>query len=285
MRRRGRVNIPSYFILIVLTIFCIVLLFVNYSTGFSGGPLKTVANYIFVPMQRGLDYVGSRISVSNEDAKSREELLSENEQLRAENEQLRLQLTNTQLQQSELDDLLELYELSATYKDYPTIGAHVIARGTSNWYDSFTIDKGTSDGIKKNMNVIASGGLVGIVTEAGKDYAIVRSVIDDSNNVSSMIVETQDNCIVSGNLEMMTESNMIKLSGLEDPTDSVASGCAVVTSNISSNYLPGILIGYVDSLEGDKNDLTKSGSITPVVDFKHLNSVLVITQIKEIGEK
>ncbi len=284
MRRRGNVNIPSNFILIALTIFCIVLLFVNYSTGFSGGPLKTVANYIFVPMQRGLDYVGGRISVSNEDAKSREELIAENEALQSENEQLRLQLTNTQLQQSELDDLLELYDLNATYSQYPTTAAHVIAKGASNWYNTFTIDKGTSDGIKKNMNVIASGGLVGIVTEAGRDYAIVRSIIDDSNNVSSMIVETQDNCIVSGSLELMTESNMIALSGLEDETDSVASGSTVVTSNISSNYLPGILIGYVDSLEGDKNDLTKSGTITPVVDFKHLNTVLVITQIKEIGE-
>ncbi len=284
MRQRGKLNIPSNFILIALSILCIVLLFVNYSTGFTGGPLRSVANYLFIPMQRGLDYVGSRISITNADAKTREELLSENEQLRSENEQLRTQLTNTQLQQAQLDDLLELYEVSATYSEYPTTGAHVIAKGTSNWYDTFTIDKGTSDGIKVNMNVIASGGLVGIVTEAGENFAIVRALIDDSNSISAMVVETGDNCIVSGNLEMMTESNMVEFSGLEDPDDEVKSGYAVVTSNISSNYVPGLLIGYVEGLTGDKNDLTKSGSITPIVDFKHLNTVLVITQLKETGE-
>ncbi|MBQ7678123.1 MAG: rod shape-determining protein MreC [Lachnospiraceae bacterium] len=235
-------------------------------------------------MQRGLDYVGSRISISSADAKSREELLAENAALVEENEQLRTQLTNTQLQQAQLDDLLKLYEISATYGEYPTTGAHVIAKGASNWYDTFTIDKGSFDGIKVNMNVIASGGLVGIVTETGENFSIVRSLIDDSNSISAMIVETGDNCIVSGNLEMMNESNMIELSGLEDPDDEVEAGNAVVTSNISSNYVPGLLIGYVDSLSGDKNDLTKSGQITPVVDFKHLNTVLVITKVKETGE-
>lgn len=284
MRRRGKLNIPGNFILIVLTILCIVLLFVNYSTGFSGGALRSVANYLFVPMQRGLDYVGSRISISSADAKSREELLAENAALTEENEQLRTQLTNTQLQQAQLDDLLKLYELSATYGEYPTTGAHVIAKGSSNWYDTFTIDKGSFDGIKVNMNVIASGGLVGIVTETGENFAIVRSIIDDSNSVSATVVESGDNCIVSGNLEMMSDSNMIEISGLEDPDDEVAAGNAVVTSNISSNYVPGILIGYVDSLSGDKNDLTKSGRITPIVDFKHLNTVLVITKVKETGE-
>ena len=284
MRHRGKLNIPSNFILIALTIMCIVLLFVNYSTGFSGGPLRSVANYIFVPMQRGLDYVGSRISISQTDAQTREELLAENEALRQENEQLRTQLTNTQLQQSQLDDLLELYELSATYSEYPTTGAHVIAKGTSNWYDSFTIDKGSFDGIKVNMNVIASGGLVGIVTQVGENFSVVRSVIDDSNSISAMIVETGDNCIVSGDLEQMTQSNRITFTGLEDPDDEVKNGNAVVTSNISANYVPGLLIGYVEGLNGDKNDLTKSGSITPVVDFKHLNTVLVITELKETGE-
>ncbi len=283
MRHRGKLNIPGNFILIVLSILCIVLLFVNYSTGFSGGPLRTIANYLFVPMQRGLDYVGSSIAISSEDAKTRAELAAENNALAEENERLRTQLANTQLQQAELDDLLELYELSATYRDYPTTGAHVIAKGSSNWYHTFTIDKGSFDGIKVNMNVIASGGLVGIVTETGENFSIVRAVIDDSNSISGMIVETGDNCIISGNLEMMTKSNMIELSGLEDPDDEVKSGFAVVTSNISSNYVPGLLIGYVDAVNGDKNDLTKSGSVTPVVDFKHLNSVLVITEVKQTG--
>ena len=55
----------------------------------------------------------------------------------------------------------------------------------------------------------------------------------------------------------------------------------MVTSNISEKYLPGILIGYISELNNDANNLTKSGQITPVVDFEHLQEVLVILERKE----
>ncbi len=283
-RRNSRINIPGSFILIVLTIFCIVLLFINYATGFTGGPLVTAANYLFVPMQRGVDYIGSSISASNEEAKTRSELIEENEQLKATVDELTNRLTSIQLAQTELDELLTLYELDSTYKEYKTTGAHVIAKGTSNWFSTFTIDKGKADGIKKNMNVIAGSGLVGIITMAGQHYSTVRAVIDDTNNVSAMILDTDDNCIVSGSLKLMTESGMIELAALEDSENKVATGDAVVTSNISDKYLPGILIGYVNELETDSSGLTKSGTMTPVVDFKHLKDVLVILETKKTGD-
>jgi rod shape-determining protein MreC len=76
---------------------------------------------------------------------------------------------------------------------------------------------------------------------------------------------------------------MITFSDLEDEDDQIAVGDTVVTSNISSKYLPGILIGYVSEID-DSNQLTKSGKITPVVDFKHLQDVLVILQLKETAD-
>ena len=82
----------------------------------------------------------------------------------------------------------------------------------------------------------------------------------------------------------MTESNMITFSNLEDSEDKVSTGDSVVTSNISDKYLPGLLIGYVADITEDNNNLTKSGEITPVVDFKHLQDVLVIMQLKETGK-
>lgn len=284
-RRNSKSQIPGNFILITLTIIGVVLLFVNYALGFNGGPLKTVANYVFVPMQRGLDFVGSSISSGNEDAKSRAELLKENEELRAENDELTTRVTNLQLQQTELDDLLTLFELQSTYSEYDSVGAHVVAKGTSNWFSTFTIDKGTADGIKEDMNVIAGSGLVGIVTSAGTHYSTVRSIIDDTSNVSAMVLDTDDICIVSGSLRLMTESNMISIESLEDADNSVNVGATIVTSNISDKYLPGLLIGYVDSLEESSGGLTKTGTMTPVVDFKHLKNVLVIKETKETQDQ
>lgn len=284
MKRRGKSSFPSKYVLLLLTVICIMLLFAGYATGYAGEPIRTICNYVFVPMQKGLDYVGESISINSDDTKAKEQLIAENEQLQEQIDELSTQLTNTRLQQSELDTLRELYDLDQTYADYKTTGAHVIGKGTSNWFNTFTIDKGSKDGIKVDMNVIAGSGLVGIVTDVGKNYAVVRAIIDDTSNVSGMVLSNNDNCIVSGNLKSMTESNMIIFSNLEDSEDKVSTGDSVVTSNISDKYLPGLLIGYVTDITEDNNNLTKSGEITPVVDFKHLQDVLVITQLKETGK-
>ena len=283
-QRKANGGIPSKYLLMILSIVCIMLLFFSYSTGFSGGPLETIANHIFIPMQKGIDYIGSSIAISSADTKTCEELVAENEELQAEVEELNSTINNYELKLKELDELQELYELDQTYYDYETTGARIIGKGTSNWFNTFTIDKGTKDGIEVDMNVIADGGLVGIVTSVGDSYAVVRAIIDDTSNVSSTISSTEDNCIVSGSLENMTASNLILFSDLDDDEDKVAIGDVIVTSNISDKYLPGLMIGYVSSVSLDENELTKSGTVTPVVDFKHLSNVLVIKQLKESYE-
>ncbi len=279
--RRIASEIPSKYLLTILSIVCIMLLFFSYSTGFSGGPMETIANYIFVPVQKGIDYIGSSLSISAEDSKSKKELLAENEELQAEISDLNDQISNMQLKLTELKKLQDLYDLDQTYYDYETTGARVIAKDSSNWYNTFTIDKGSKDGIAVDMNVIASGGLVGIVTSVGDSYAVVRSVIDDDSNVSAMISSTEDNCIVSGSLDLMSSESTIRFSDLDDDDNQVAIGDIITTSNISDKYLPGLLIGYVASITEDENNLTKSGTLTPVVDYKHISDVLVILQLKE----
>lgn len=283
-QRKANGGIPSKYLLMILSIVCIMLLFFSYSTGFSGGPLETIANHIFIPMQKGIDYIGSSIAISSADTKTREELVAENEELQAQVDELNSTINNYELKLKELDELQELYELDQTYYDYETTGARIIGKGTSNWFNTFTIDKGTKDGIEVDMNVIADGGLVGIVTSVGDSYAVVRAIIDDTSNVSATISSTEDNCIVSGSLEDMTASNLILFSDLDDDDDEVAIGDVIVTSNISDKYLPGLMIGYVSSVSLDENELTKSGTVTPIVDFKHLSDVLVIKQLKESYE-
>ena len=112
---------------------------------------------------------------------------------------------NTRLRQDqyELERLRELYKLDENYSDYKKVGAHVISNNGSNWFSDFTIDKGKKDGIKKNCNVLAGSGLVGIVTEVGPHYARVRSIIDDESNISAMLLSTSDTCVVRGDLKQM----------------------------------------------------------------------------------
>ena len=169
--------------------------------------------------------------------------------------------------------------------DYPKVGANIIASENSNWFTKFTIDKGSKDGIRKDMNVLSGAGLVGIVTEVGPNHATVSSIIDDKN-VSAMLLSTLDKCIVSGDLKSINEG-VIEFKHLVNNETEVPIGEQVVTSNISDKYLQGLLIGYISKISPDANNLTRSGEIIPAVDFRELQEVLVITKTKQdlINEK
>ena len=160
----------------------------------------------------------------------------------------------------------------------------MIAKDAGNWFDTFLIDKGSKDGVAEGMNVITGRGLAGIITEVGPNYAKVRCIIDDTSSVSGMILSTSDNCIIKGDLQMMDERQMITFSNLKDTGGKVAVGDQVVTSYISSEYVQGLLIGYISEIHVNSNNLTKSGLITPVVDFEHIKHVLVITDQKTTTE-
>ena len=129
------------------------------------------------------------------------------------------------------------------------------------------------------MNVLAGSGLVGIVTEVGPTWAKVRSIIDDSTNVSGMVLSTSDTCIVSGDLSLMS-SGQISFDQMENNDNVVSVGDQIVTSYISDKYLQGILIGSISEINVDSNNLTRSGYIIPAVDFKNIQEVLVITTTK-----
>lgn len=284
-RNSKKKQIQTKYMLIVLTVVCILGIFGGLIFNISGGPLKTIAGYIFVPMQQGINQTGSWIFNTANDFKTLSQVLAENEKLKEQNAELTNQLTNAKIEQYELENLRQLFNLSEKYPTYEKVAANVIAKDSGNWFSTFTINRGKNDGIEPGMNVISGSGLVGIVTEVGPNYAKVRSIIDDANNVSAMVPSTGDNFNVSGNLKTMNESMVITFSGLRDNENLIKVGEPVITSYVSDQYHQGILIGYISSIENGPNKLTKIGTITPVADFEHLEDVLVIKKIKDVGNE
>ena len=195
-------------------------------------------------------------------------------------------MENIKLQQDryELTNLRELFDLGAQYDEYDKVGARIIAKDSGNWFHSFTIDKGSEDGLMIDMNVMAGSGLVGRIIDVGPNWSKVMAIIDDNSNTSGMVLSTSDNLIVTGDLELYADG-IISFEKLVDSADRVVEGDKIVTSNVSDKYLPGILIGYISSINKDSNNLTKSGYITPAVDFEHLEEVLVITQLKQTAKE
>ncbi|MBE5887472.1 MAG: rod shape-determining protein MreC [Lachnospiraceae bacterium] len=284
-RNTKKKQIETKHMLLILSITCVVGIFAGLIFNIKGGPLNTIAGYIFVPMQQGINNTGAWIFDFANDFRTLSDVLEENKELKAKIEELEKQISDNKQDQYELENLRELFELDEKYPDYEKVAASVIAKNSGNWFSTFTINRGSKDGIEVGMNVLAGSGLVGIVVDVGENYAKVRSIIDDSSNVSAMVATTGDNFNVSGNLQSMNESTVIHFSGLKDEKNQAKVGDPVITSYVSDRYQQGILIGYIASIEKNSNNLTKTGTITPVVDFEHLEEVLVITKIKETGQE
>lgn len=282
--RRKNKTIPAKYILLALTIVCFALMLGSFTLGWTSGPVGTAASYVFIPMQRGLTTVGSWISDKTYELATLKDVMKENEELKAQVNELTDELNTLKLEQYDTEDLRELLALDNSYSEYNKLSASVIGKDAGNWFDTFLIDKGSKDGVAVGMNVITGKGLAGIITEVGPNYAKVRAIIDDTSSVSGMVLSTSDNCIIKGNLQTMDDRQMITFSNLKDTEGKVAVGDQVVTSYISSEYVQGLLIGYISEIHVNSNNLTKSGLITPVVDFEHVKHVLVITDMKTTTE-
>lgn len=279
MKIKNQNRIPSKYILLILIIVCGVLLGAEQFTG-GRGPLRLAASYTVIPMQNGINSIGRWMGDLTDNFKTLDELKKENEALQSKLDDMTIDNTRLRQEQYELERLQELYKLDQNYADYEKVGAHVIANNGTNWFNSFTIDKGSADGIKADMNVLAGSGLVGIVTEVGSNYAQVRAVIDDESSISAMVLSTSDLCMVRGDLKLMSDGR-IRFEKLPNNDNKIEVGEQVVTSHISSKFLQGIFIGYISEIEVDSNNLTRSGYITPAVDFNNLQEVLVITSTKQ----
>lgn len=275
-----RIHLKSKHLLVIMTFFCGSAVVSTLASGVTSEPLAEAAGMIVVPFEKSIDGIGSWIGEISQTFQDKQELINKNQELQDAVDTLTEQNNILIQNQSELSRLQELYKLDEEYSSYPKVAARIISKDPGNWYDTFMINRGSNDGIRVDNNVISGKGLVGIVTEVGSNWATVRSIIDDSSYVSVMTVGTDDNCVVTGDLELIDEGKLRFLQ-LYDKDDKVTVGERIVTSNISDKYVEGLFVGYVSELELDTNNLTKTGTIVTPVDFKHLKDVFVITVNKQ----
>lgn len=274
-------HIKSKTLLFILSIVSGIIIILSFVLDFSINPLNYAAGYVLTPLQSGVNQVGGWLSGKMDYFENNLNLVAENEKLQAQVDELTVENTQLLQDREELNSLRDLYALDHKYESYEKVGARVISReNAGNWFSMFTIDKGSDDGLAVDMNVLAGAGLAGIITEVGPNYARVRAIIDDYSNVSAEISETNDTCIIAGDLSLIDDGK-INLVKLNDPDSKAKVGDTVVTSNISDKFLPGILIGYISEIHTDSNNLTRSGYISPVVDFKSIKEVLVVKNLKQ----
>ena len=190
MRKNISSLMTSKNILIALTVLCCFFIGTSFFTDTLTKPLKKCVSMVVVPVQKGMNNIGFWVYDKYQTLQEISVVLDENKKLQSQVDDLTEE--NNQLKQDsyELNRLRDLYELDQQYAGYSKVGARVIEVTTDNWHSSFKIDKGTDDGLKVNMNVIASGGLVGIISETGSNYSIVKTITENNKSKFSYLVSS-----------------------------------------------------------------------------------------------
>ena len=199
----------------------------------------------------------------------------ENQALRAENQELRqlvFQLTEKAAENERLQAMLEFRGKSVTFQ---MKAATVIGRDPGTFSYSIMINRGTQDGLRVNMPVVSTQGLVGHVMEAYGGTAKVRLLLDSGSSASAMIQRPQSRAVgvVEGNPAQLSSLRMKNLTRDGD----VIKGDKIMTSGLGGIYPKGLLIGEVMDVLDDEGGLMKHALIRPSVDFTRLEEVFVIT--------
>ena len=199
----------------------------------------------------------------------------ENQALRSENHELRqvvFQLTEKAAENERLQAMLDFRSKSVSLQ---MKAATVIARDPGTFSYSILINRGTNDGVRMNMPVVSTQGLVGHVMETYGGTAKVRLLLDTGSSASAMIQRPQSRAVgvVEGNPAQLSSLRMKNLTRDGD----VIKGDKIMTSGLGGIYPKGLLIGEVFDVLDDDGGLMKHALIRPAVDFSRIEEVFVIT--------
>lgn len=261
---------------IILTIAVIILIMIIGFTAQQREEMNVIERgigRIILPLQRTVSSLMNTVEESVVTLIKSSEIKEENERLTSENESLQQELVDLQLTREELTELRVLHQTLNNIDrsvDLNPVTANVVAKNPGNWFEMFTIDAGTDNGVKKDSVVIGSGGLVGRVYETGGNWAKIIAIIDNGSSVSFQVLRDGTyQGIVSGSVTH-------ELSGyLFDPDAEIVVGDQLITSGIGL-YPRGIIIGEVTEVDRTTDLLLKSVKVEPAVNFKRLDKVLVI---------
>ena len=162
MNKKKKFQLKSKHLLFIMTFLCLSGILGSAADKMPVTPIREAAGFVIIPFQNGINQIGAYLTDCLTGFQNVKKLSAEKEEL----EQKVTDLTeeNNQLvqEQQELQRLQELYQLDQSYSEYEKVAAQVISKDPGNWYDTFVINKGSNDGIQKDMNVIADGGTLGM---------------------------------------------------------------------------------------------------------------------------
>ena len=196
-------------------------------------------------------------------------------QLEAENAQLREEVRAAAALTREVERLTEALDLKTRREDFVLLDCYIIGWDSGDWSESCTINKGSLAGVQVDQCVVTSNGeVVGLVTEVGPNYAVVKTVLDSSLEISANIASSGYNGMVQGGYAT-GEEGLLRMNYL--PSDAVICNHDQVVTAGSTLYPRDLVLGNVVDAGFDETGVAKFAILEPAADFGSLEQVFVLT--------
>lgn len=266
-------------VLLIVTLTALVLAFTSVFSLFEKmgktNPVSSVIQTAMLPVQRAFSGTGKKAGGFFDAVRNAHAYREQNEQLKDEVAALKQEIRAIESVKQENERLRALLHFKQAAKGLDTVACEVIAKDAGNWLYTLKIDKGETDGIRPGDAVVCRQALVGKVTQTGKNWAEVTSILDNRSAVGARVIRTEDIAVLEGDLTLSSKG-CARLSFLSDEAELVE-GDTVETSGIGGVYPEGIFIGTVSELF-KKNINQNTAIIKTEADFLNVREVTVIKQ-------
>ena len=205
-----------------------------------------------------------------------ESLIAENEALKAQIADMQNEARQADAYQRENARLQKMLGLTASREDFVPVDAYIIGRDSTDWSNELTINKGTDAGIYPDMCAITDNGeVVGLVVEAGPNYAVIKTILDSALEISGTISSTGHNGMVKGGY---TDGRKDMLKMLYLPSSSIIRNKDQVVTSGSTVYPRNLIMGYIADAGFDETGVAKFAILEPAADIATLEQIFVITE-------
>lgn len=244
-----------------------------------GSGVRVIGNVISIPiapLQRIISFTAERIGGIFDYFKDVKLTKAENEELLrrvSELEKENRELERLKKENQELRDALNFLD---EMESYEPIGCTIIAKDPGNWFEVFTINRGSKDGIEINAPVITAYGLVGRISDVDLFTAKVTTIIDMDSTVAARVSRSRDIMIVRGDATLKNRG-LCRMDYISPDVD-IMPGDLIETSGLGGIYPKGIIIGKVKEIIRNEGQFDSYAIISPIVDFKRLEEVIVLKE-------
>lgn len=232
------------------------------------GTLFSPAHYVAQKISNGLDNISGNVSG--------------NAQYEKEIKKLQSQIGDLQSQLVDYENLKrqnELYKeflgVKEEHKDFQFVEASVTGRDSADIYKSFTVSKGTVNGVAVGDAVMYGKYLVGIVDKAYPTYSVVKTILDPDFSVSAYEIISNEISYVTGTASLAKE-NKCKMANL-DATTKITNESIICTAGVGGTVPKGLIIGTVDEIADESTDISSYAIITPGTDIESINTCFILT--------